>query len=333
VLLLLLSTSDTDLMSARSADGPVSWRYANPTRLSLSDLPGLCEGTSLVVVRLLGGRRAWDEGLDQLLAGTRPVVVLTGEQAPDAELMGLSTVPAGVAAQAHAYLAHGGPANLEQLACFLSDTVLLTGEGFDAPAPAPAPAWGRLDHPDGGAPSDAPSVAVLYYRAHHMSGNTHFVTTLCEQIDKAGGRPLPIWCASLRDTQPELLAALGEADVIVTTVLAAGGSTPAKAQAGGDESAWDAGALAALDRPVLQGLCLTSDLYILDEFTYPMKWGWVDVDEVVQTLVGRPGHQHVVITGRDAPPELIEAADLVTEMTKVKHPMDAGQKGQRGIEW
>ena len=47
----------------------------------------------------------------------------------------------------------------------------------------------------------------------------------------------------------------------------------------------------------------------------------------------RPGHQHVVITGRDAHPDLIAAADLVTEMTKVKHPMDAGQKGQRGIEW
>ena len=46
-----------------------------------------------------------------------------------------------------------------------------------------------------------------------------------------------------------------------------------------------------------------------------------------------PGNQHVVITGRDAPTELVDAADLVTEMTKVKHPMDAGQKGQRGIEW
>jgi len=74
-------------------------------------------------------------------------------------------------------------------------------------------------------------------------------------------------------------------------------------------------------------------LYVLDEFTYPMKWGWVDVDEVVTTLRERPGHQHVVITGRDADPRLVEAADLVTEMTKVKHPMDAGQKGQRGIEW
>ena len=50
-------------------------------------------------------------------------------------------------------------------------------------------------------------------------------------------------------------------------------------------------------------------------------------------LAARPGQQHVVITGRDADPRLLEAADLVTEMTKVKHPMDAGQKGQKGIEW
>ena len=73
--------------------------------------------------------------------------------------------------------------------------------------------------------------------------------------------------------------------------------------------------------------------YVLDEFTYPLKWGWVDTGEVVETLLGRPGTQHVVITGRDAPPELIAAADLVTEMTKVKHPMDVGRKGQKGLEW
>ena len=75
------------------------------------------------------------------------------------------------------------------------------------------------------------------------------------------------------------------------------------------------------------------DFYVLDEFTYPLNWGWVDVDDVVTALVNRPGGQHVVITGRDAPPQLIEVADLVTEMTKVKHPMDVGRKGQRGIEW
>ncbi len=75
------------------------------------------------------------------------------------------------------------------------------------------------------------------------------------------------------------------------------------------------------------------DLYLLDEFTYPINWGWIDLDDVVTTLTERPGHQHVVITGRRADQRLIDIADLVTEMTKLKHPMDAGQKGQRGIEW
>ncbi len=77
----------------------------------------------------------------------------------------------------------------------------------------------------------------------------------------------------------------------------------------------------------------THQLYVLDEFTYPLKWGWVDVAEVVDVLARRAGRQHVVVTGRDAAPELVAAADLVMETTKIKHPMDAGQKGQRGIEW
>lgn len=77
----------------------------------------------------------------------------------------------------------------------------------------------------------------------------------------------------------------------------------------------------------------TYRLYVLDEFAYPMHWGWVDPDEVVAVLRDRPGTQHVVITGRNAPAQLLGFADLVTDMSKVKHPMDTGQKGQRGIEW
>lgn len=75
------------------------------------------------------------------------------------------------------------------------------------------------------------------------------------------------------------------------------------------------------------------DLYVLDEFTYVMEWGWVDVDDVVETLANRPGRQFVVVTGRRAHPRLVEIADTVTDMGKVKHQMDRGQKGQRGIEW
>jgi cob(I)alamin adenosyltransferase len=77
----------------------------------------------------------------------------------------------------------------------------------------------------------------------------------------------------------------------------------------------------------------TYRLVILDEFTYPISNGTLDVDDVLGTLAARPGVQHVVITGRRAHPALVEAADLVTEMAKVKHPMDAGRKGQAGIEW
>lgn len=77
----------------------------------------------------------------------------------------------------------------------------------------------------------------------------------------------------------------------------------------------------------------THDFYVLDEFTYPIKWGWIDIDDVAKVLRTRPGRQHVVMTGRDAHPKLIEVADLVTEMAKIKHPMDVGRKGQKGIEW
>jgi cobaltochelatase CobN len=268
-VILLLSTSDTDLLSARTSDG--EYRLGNPARLALEDLPALVDGVDLVVVRLLGGRRAWEDGLGTLLAGPRPVVVVGGEQAPDAELMECATVPGGVCAQTHSYLAQGGPANLGELYRFLSDTVLLTGFGF-AP-PAPTPVWGTLARTGAALPEDAPVVGVLYYRAHHLAGNTAFVDGLCTAIEDAGARPLPVFCASLRTATAELLDELQQVDALVVTVLAAGGATPASAGAGGDDGAWNVGALAALDVPILQGLCLTSS-----------RSSWAESDEGLSPL-------------------------------------------------
>ncbi len=105
--ILLLSASDTDLLAARSGGGP--WRLANPARTDPSGLPALLRGAFCVVVRLLGGRRSWEEGLRAVLASGLPAIVLSGEPVPDAELMALSTVHAGVATQALAYLREGGP--------------------------------------------------------------------------------------------------------------------------------------------------------------------------------------------------------------------------------
>ena len=275
--ILLLSTSDTDLITARAS--AAGYRWANPTRLASGQLTELLDGAAVVVVRVLGGYRALQNTIDTVIASGVPAVVVSGEQAPDADLMERSTVPAGIAVQAHIYLAEGGVANLGQLHDFLCDTVLMTGYGFSPPAATPA--WGILDRvcstasgcpgcPGGVAcfpdmvaaraavPADAPTIAVLYYRAQQLAGNTAYVEALCCAIERAGGRPMPIYCTSLRTPEPELLTLLGGVDAMVVTVLAAGAAVPAAVTAGGDDDSWNVKHLAALDIPILQGLCLTS---------------------------------------------------------------------------
>lgn len=264
-MFLLLSTSDTDLLSAKAASSAehVSYRFANPTLLSDELLASHLEESELIIVRLLGGKRAWEEGLERVLATGKPVIVVSGELAVDAELTDISTVPAGVVTTAHTYLAEGGAKNLEHLYRFLSDTVLLTGLGFDAPEHMPM--WGHLERPASQLDDAAPRIAVLYYRAQHLAGNTAYIQALCDAIEARGARPVPIFTASLRQAPAELLDELATVDVAITTVLAAGGTKPATAQAGGDDEAWDVAQLAALDIPIIQGLALTSPRADWDE--------------------------------------------------------------------
>jgi len=74
-------------------------------------------------------------------------------------------------------------------------------------------------------------------------------------------------------------------------------------------------------------------LIVLDEITYPINWGWIDVNEVVQVLESRPEDVSVIITGRDAPAEIVDIADTVTEMRKIKHAFDSGVMARRGIDY
>jgi cobaltochelatase CobN len=253
VRIALLSTSDTDLLSARASEADYVW--GNPSRLSENELHRAVEGADLVVARILGSPQGLGPGIDGLRAGRVPLVMLGGEQQPSAELMELSTVPVGVAVEAHRYLAEGGPGNLAQLHAFLSDTVLLTGQGFEAPVEIPA--WGVLQR--GTADQELPRVGVLFYRAHQASGNSDFAHALADAIDATGQAVgVPIFSSSLRAAPDDLYDALGTLDALVVTVLAAGGSTPATASAGGDDESWDVERMAALDIPILQGLCLTS---------------------------------------------------------------------------
>jgi cob(I)alamin adenosyltransferase len=93
---------------------------------------------------------------------------------------------------------------------------------------------------------------------------------------------------------------------------------------------------AARDAWGLAQAAMTGDKYqlvVLDEFTYLLMYNMVDLQPVMETLAARPKDLHVVVTGRAAPPALIEAADLVTEMQPVKHPLQAGVTAQKGIEF
>jgi len=170
---LLLSTSDSDLITARASG--MRYRWANPSRLVDGELQELLMGADIAVVRILGGYRAWQEGIDTVVASGVPTVVVSGEQSPDADLMGHSTTPAGVALQSHIYLAQGGLQNLRQLYAFLCDTVLMTGLGFGPPMATPS--WGILDRAT--RHGDGPTIAVLYYRAQHLAGNTGYIEALC----------------------------------------------------------------------------------------------------------------------------------------------------------
>ena len=250
----LLSTSDTDLLSARASGA--DYVLANPARAAHTELAAVLEACDLIVARILGSPQMLCSGFDRFRATDKPMVVLGGEQAPDAALMELSTVPLGVAADAHTYLAHGGPENLSQLHAFLSDTVLLTGVGFEPPLEQPV--WGVLPR---AARDDKsrPRVGILFYRAQYAAGNTAYVEALADAVDAAGGVGIPIFAASLRSAPSDLLDYLASCDALITTVLAAGGTKPAAASAGEDDESWDVRALAALDIPILQGLCLTWD--------------------------------------------------------------------------
>jgi len=248
----LLSTSDTDLLSARASGA--AYVVGNPVRQLIDDL---IEGVAIVVLRVLGSSAEIQDELRLLRASGLPVVVLGGERQPSAELMECSTVPIGIAAQAHSYLAEGGPANLGQLHAFLCDTVLLTGEGFDEPAKVPE--WGYGERSEPIAATDVARVGVLYYRAHEASGNSVFAHALADAIDATGQAVgVPIFASSLRSAPQDLFDALATLDALVVTVLAAGGSKPAAATAGEDDETWDIDRIAALDIPCLQGLCLTS---------------------------------------------------------------------------
>ncbi|MEM9037194.1 MAG: cobaltochelatase subunit CobN [Actinomycetota bacterium] len=262
-MLLLVSNADTELLALRSViddlpDEVGTVRWAHPDRVDDIDL---VDGVRVVVVRLLGGRDAWidDDGapmVDRLRAtcAERDVafVAVGGEVAPDPDLLVSSTVPTGVATEVHRYLAAGGPANLANLVRFLADTLTMSGHGFEPPAPvADVGVWdGAGMGSDGERRSGRPLVAVLFYRAHLVAGNTTHVRDLCEALDAAGADAVAIWTYSLRRDGDGEVPALQRCrdlgvDAIITSTRAGGNTVD-------DGAAWEVPVLDELGIPVIQ---------------------------------------------------------------------------------
>jgi cobaltochelatase CobN len=316
--LLFITTADTEILavaraSERLPEGFPEVRCANPVTLEdpASFFDSESSGARVVLVRLLGGRRAWPEGLEELSRRCArlgiPLLAFGGEAEPDAELTALSTVPSGTVLEAFEYLRHGGVRNTENLLRFVADTVLMEGYGFEPAKTLPEVGVYHPLLPEGSSVEQLlarhdparPTVGVIFYRAHWMSGNTAFVDDLVHALEEAGADALPVFCYSLRAGSGGEVQALellkNRVDCLVTTVLAGGGSNAADAHRSGSPEEWlewEVPALEELGVPVLQGICTTStrEAWLAsDAGLSPLDTAWqVAIPEFDGRIVGVP---------------------------------------------
>ena len=163
-----------------------------------------------LVVRLLGGRAYWSYGLEVVKQTAQDhgitLFVIPGDDRPDLDLMSHSTGPLSAVNTLWRYFTEGGIENSTHALQFLSNTAL--GTSFPTPSPQAVPRVGQYfwSAPSQHLPPNSllPSIGLLFYRAHYLSGNTAPIDALCEAIAQQGGRPRPIFVSSLRD--PEVQA-------------------------------------------------------------------------------------------------------------------------------
>ena len=173
----------------------------------------------MVVLRLLGGKQAMPESFDANVrlchrSGT-PLIACPGHEEWDQDLVSACTVPPAEVDAVFSYLIRGGVQNFQNLFLFLSDSYLGTAFGHEAPASLP---WEGIYHPalaDGFAPDDidgyvarrfragAPTVGILFYRAHWMSGNLKPIDALIARLEELGANVLPVFSYSLKHSPEE----------------------------------------------------------------------------------------------------------------------------------
>ncbi|HEY7063918.1 MAG TPA: cobaltochelatase subunit CobN [Chloroflexota bacterium] len=290
-MIVFLTTADTEILALSHAarDLPPGFpavRAANPAALgepgALAAFLDIAAAARVVVVRLLGGKRAFEPGFAELEARCRaagvPLVACPGDQQPDIDLAAACTAPPEVVQTVFAYLLHGGVANLRNLLAYLADRLLGVPNPYDPPRELPWEGLYRPDEPDGLELSDylarhvqphRPTLGLLFYRAHWMSGNLAFVDALIRSAEAEGANVLPVYCYSLKDETAEaagtprvfrryLLDEAGQprVDVVVNTLSFSMGKIAV--QGPSLATGWSVDFLERLNVPILQAIVATS---------------------------------------------------------------------------
>ena len=287
-MILFLTTSDTDILALSGAvdglpEGLRQTQALNPLTL-VQDQPafdaflnGTLPKADLVLLRLLGGDKALGEDFGKLEAACRdrsiPMVACSGEPTRDVIFERRSSTPAIVAQSCFEYLNHGGVANIGNVLRFLSDEVLGTEFGYEAPRalpsdgiyrPGTAEALSVEDYRQGHYVSEIPTAALLFYRAHWVSSNLEFVDAIVEAVEAQGCNVMPVFCSSLRENNGAvfykyLMDGDGNAtvDVVICTQSFAMSHQPGLSDSANTDVGWDSKVLEQLDVPILQAIVST----------------------------------------------------------------------------
>lgn len=257
-MFLYLTNADTELLTLRMVADDLLDLGVDLKAVSTSSMGWreLADSASIICLRLLGGKDSFSDGFSFLsrLSVERgvPFLCFSGESIPDPELTVASSVSSGIITQAFDYLVRGGPKNYANFVRFVSDTSLFTGFGFEPPEDVPdVGIFGQIEIGE-----DVPTVVIVFYRAHLISGNTLFVEALAKEIAAQKMNVFPVFCYSLRAGSGERSSAFQlinsiSPDVIVTTVLASGSMDP-------DGQSWDVSEMRDLGVPIVQAIVSSS---------------------------------------------------------------------------
>ena len=299
--IVLVTTADTDILTAERAlvgmpwGGSVEVYACNPVALegdgewaaaARAELMQAVGRAAVVVLRLLGGKRALGDAFDPLVEACRtngiPLIACPGHQEWDEDLVTACTAPVAEVETVFSYLMRGGVLNFRNLFLFLADTYLGGDYGHEAPAPMP---WQGVYHPEvaegvgvedyiaGRFVVDCPSVGVLFYRAHWMSGNLAFIDELISRLESQKVNVLPVFSYSLKHSPEDDAPGRGNTlldymvngdgkprvDCIINTMGLA--MSDLEHQQGGSgatvATGWSQELLDKLDVPIIQGIVST----------------------------------------------------------------------------